>query len=218
MPFPRFGRLTPIWLGVAVRTFGTAHDLGLTVARNVRKRGRFVVGYVQHIVACPVAFFALRILVPRRFLARKTENENIRPAITVEVVGEGKKIVRVGVLLSERAFEARNLDFAPVIFLELKLFCCGVVLVTFPEVRPFPPVWTRDNIHFAIVIEIAKVRAFRPKLVSELNLLEGVKFVIFGRNKQRARKQNTRKKGKFHNALVCQYWRARSSPLKAACP
>ena len=42
-----------------------------------------------------------------------------------------------------------------------------------------------DDIYFAVVIEIADVRAFAPELVGELDLFERVQDVIFGGGDER---------------------------------
>src|SRR5207247_289787 len=109
--FPRFGWIGPIRFGVAVESFRAADNLRFAVARQVSEGRRFVVGYVQDIVANPMALLTLWIFVPRRFLARKTHDQDVRPAILVEIVSEREEIVGVGVLLAESAFETRNLDF-----------------------------------------------------------------------------------------------------------
>ena len=44
------------------------------------------------------------------------------------------------------------------------------------EIGAFIPERAGDDVHFAVVIEVAEVCAFAPELVGELDFLEGVDF------------------------------------------
>jgi hypothetical protein len=53
--------------------------------------------------------------------------------------------------------------------------------VHFLEIRPFPPIGTGDDVHFAVFVEISKVRALAPKAIAQLSFLKRVNGVIRGR-------------------------------------
>ena len=50
--------------------------------------------------------------------------------------------------------------------------------MAFLEVRAFPPVRAGDDVHFAVVIEIAEAGPFAPELVGKLNFFKAVNAVI----------------------------------------
>src|SRR5262245_14759046 len=123
----------------------------------------------------PVLVFAFRVFVPVRRRAWKAEDENVIPAVLVEVVAEREKVVRVTVLLAEPAVETGygHLGHRP----ELEFERCGtarrlalvgrVVLVALLEVWPGPPIRTGDDVQFSVLVEVAEICAFAPELVAE---------------------------------------------------
>ena len=44
--------------------------------------------------------------------------------------------------------------------------------MAFLVVRPLPPIGTGDDVHLAVVVEVAEAGAFAPELVGELDFLE----------------------------------------------
>src|SRR5262245_22819866 len=101
---PLLGRLVPVRLRIAeiadhVRALLEARvkdQLRFPVAGEISKRGRFVVGVINREMLFPVTFLAAGVLVPIRRSAGEAEDQNVVPAIFVEVVSEGEKVVRVG--------------------------------------------------------------------------------------------------------------------------
>src|SRR6266545_8328890 len=98
MPLPRPARIIPARLRVAVGTFRAADNLRFAVTGDVGEGWRFVVRYVQRDMLLPVAFAALRVFIPGGDFAGKTENQDVVPALLIEIVGEREKVDRVGVV------------------------------------------------------------------------------------------------------------------------
>jgi len=88
-------------------------------------------------VFLPQAGAALGILVPRTFLARETEDENVGPAVVINVVREGKEILRITV----RIVTVRD-RFRAVVALLFEALLQFVICVLIGEVRTFPPVFS----------------------------------------------------------------------------
>src|SRR5262245_59618305 len=109
MKLPWTLRRAPDRGGIAILTFGDANELGFAVAGQVGKGGRFVIRLIETLVSLPMAFSAFGIFEPRSVLAGKADDQNVVPAILVEVISPGEKIIRVGVLGAERALEAGHL-------------------------------------------------------------------------------------------------------------
>src|SRR5207244_8816732 len=114
------------------------------------------------------ALAAFGIFIPGGDVAGKSDDQNVVPTVLVEIVGEGEKVVRVSVVRAQRAFEALNGLLAAVGLLLFKSLCCRVIFVAVLEVRPFVPIGTRNDVHPAVVIEIAEVGALAPELVAAL--------------------------------------------------
>src|SRR5262245_13018496 len=110
MERPRLCRIGRIEIGITVLAFRDAHEFRLAVAGEIGKRRRFVVGVLEDLVTGPVAVLALRILEPGGVLPRKADDQDVLPAVLVEVERPGKEIVRVLVLLAEKTLEARYGD------------------------------------------------------------------------------------------------------------
>jgi hypothetical protein len=110
-------------------------------------------------------------------------------------VREREEIVRVGILLAQGTFKAGNLDFSAVFLCSLNVvFPAGEVRVVeeyscgFESPDP-PPRMGRNDIHFAVAVEVAEIRPFAPELIAELNFLEGVQEVILRWDQDGGRKQ-----------------------------
>src|SRR6266542_81652 len=201
MELPGAGGVAPIRFGVAVSALGAADNLRFTVAGEVGERRRFVVGHIENDVLLPMTFAALRVLIPGGDITGETENQNVVPAVLVEIAGEGKKVVRISVVAAERPFKAVDglLSALGVLFLEgLRR---RIIFVAFLEVRPFIPERARNDVPFAVVVEVAEVRALAPELVAEPGLLKGVQKVIFAGDHERARQSNEEGQRKLVHGL-----------------
>ena len=71
------------------------------------------------------------------------------------------------------------------------------------EIGSFPPIRAGDNIHFAIMIEVAKGRSLRPELLSELNFFEGVQAVVGRRRKQNGGEETHQGAGDCFHETMC---------------
>ena len=165
MKFPGCGGVFPIGFGVAEVTAGTANDFGFAIAVDVSKGRGFVVHHVKNHVLLPVALAALRVFVPGSVLAGKSVGEDVEPAVVIEIVGEGEKVVRVGIVGTVSAFETGENFFGAVGFLMFERGIGGIKFVAIGEVGSFVPIRPGDNVINPIVIEIPKGRAFSPELV-----------------------------------------------------
>jgi hypothetical protein len=87
------------------------------------------------------------IQVKPRFLAGEAEDEDVVLLVGVEIVDVGEEVVRV-------AIDAENLRL--------------VVGVLFLKGRPFPPKRPRDDVGFAIAIDVADGGTFGVKVTVEL--------------------------------------------------
>ena len=121
-----------------------------------------------------MSFAAFRIFVPGGILTWKTEHENVRPAIAVEIVGERQKVFRIGIIDSQSAFVPRNAFFGAVRLLSFEGRIGGRVFVRPLKLGTFEPEWAIDKIHFSVVIEVGEIGALSPELVSGMNLFKSV--------------------------------------------
>jgi hypothetical protein len=99
--------------------------------------------------------------------AGEAEDDDISPAVGINVVREGEEVLRVFVLVGECAFVAGNGLLGAV---GLDRRGPGVVRVRVPlgKVGAFPPVRPVDDVHFSILVEVPEVGAFGPEMRSEL--------------------------------------------------
>src|ERR1043166_2315531 len=183
VPRPRFRGITPIRRSVAERTARVGNNLRLAIARDVAPLRRFIVHHIEDLVPRPMLraiarLLAFGILEPRSVRAGETVNQNVIPAVLVEVVGERKEIVRVSVVLPKRALKARHRDLRNLA--ELERLLPRIILMPHFEVRPFPPIRTRHHVHFPVVIEVPNVRAFAPELIAQLNFLPRMDAKVSG--------------------------------------
>src|SRR5688572_662636 len=105
----------------------------------------------------PVARLSLRVLEPPRVLAREADDDNVLPAILVDVVREGEKVVRV--------------------IGDVERFW-WIEFESLGELWPGIPIWAGNNIHRAVAIEVAEARAFAEKLIRKLCFLERMELVL----------------------------------------
>ena len=106
----------------------------------------------------PVAGFALRVGEPPGFLAGEADDDDIGPVVVVHVVGEGEEVIGV-------AGDVERLR--RVVFVAVGVVWAGV------------PVRAVDDVHHAVVIEVAESGAFGEELVAELEFIEGVDECAF---------------------------------------
>src|SRR6266567_412575 len=97
------------------------NDLWLSVAGQVTELRRFVIDNIEDFVPDPMlgsirGRLAFWILIPGRILAGKTVNQDIIPAVFVEIVSECKEIIGIGVVFSERPFKAGDFLLRAVVF------------------------------------------------------------------------------------------------------
>src|ERR1039458_2211798 len=120
----------------------------------------------------PVTRLALWIFKPTGVLGWKADDHDVRPSVVIEIVNESEEIIRVSVVHAQGAFKAGGfLRSAGRVGAREKIRRWPIFVARF-EIRPDIPKRSGRNIHNAVVIEISKVRAFRPKLIGQLNLLE----------------------------------------------
>src|SRR5438874_10751041 len=126
-------------------------------------------------MSLPVLFCAFRILVPGGGLTRKTDDQNIIPAVSIKIICEGEKIIGIFVLDTERAFEACDFLFGALRFLADKTLRCWIDFMSLLKIWSLIPIWPRNDIDFSVMIEIAKVRSLAPEFVRKLGLFERVR-------------------------------------------
>src|SRR5688572_27759705 len=99
----------------------------------------------------PIPRFALRVLEPPCVLAGEADNDDVLPAVLVDIVREGEEVIRV----------VGNIERLGRIEFE-----------SLGELRPGIPEWAGDDIHCTVAIEIAEAGAFAEELIRKLGLLE----------------------------------------------
>src|ERR1035441_6279086 len=166
-------------------------------------------------MALPMPRTTLRVLEPGGFLPGKAIHQHVRPAVAVEVVSESEETIRIGVVHPQRALEARHRLFHAVGLLALEGGVGGIDFVPLLEIRPFIPVSAGDDIHLAVVIEIADSRAFGPELVGSPDLLEAVKQLAGCRKQRRSTEENCRQKNSNHGTMVCSRSEEHTSELQS---
>ena len=179
MKLPRQRRVVRHLRGVAKVTARVANDVRFPVAIDVRKRRRFVVHLIVNDVPLPRTFLTLRILKPRRLLAGEAIDQNIRPAVRVEIAHKGEEIVRVSVLRPKRPLEAWNGFLFSVGTGASERLLRRIKLMPRLEIRPFIPIRPGDDVHFAIAIEVPEARALAPEMFAELELPKAVQDAVF---------------------------------------
>src|SRR5262245_13291711 len=142
-----------------------ANELRYSVARHVSKRRRLVIRHGHNYISRPRPGLALWISKPPRLLTRETDDDDVRPSIAIHVMRERKKVLRV-------SSDVERL--------------CFVVLMPVGKLRTRIPIRSRNNVHHAVVVEIAKVRALAKKLVRKLNLLKRMQRVFLSSTDRRS--------------------------------
>src|SRR3954451_21022440 len=101
----------------------------------------------------------MRIIKPPGLFAGKADNDNIRPAVMIDIVRKCEEVFGILRDVKWHSF---------------------VVFVPLGELRAGVPIWTGDDVHYAVVIEVAEVGALAEKLIGELSLLERMQRVLLG--------------------------------------
>lgn len=163
-------RVLPIDLGVAELTAMTAlvvlrvlhaiarvaEELRLAVAIDVDELRGFTVGDIEDIMNCPGAGFALRVLVDEGGVAGETEDQDVLPAVGVEVVGVGDEVIGV----AGRAVEGRLVRA----LLVRRLDGVGDTLL---EVGAFPDVPAGGDVDVAVMVEVGDRAAFGDEVLGQ---------------------------------------------------
>lgn len=152
MENPGLGGIGRIGAGPAQTTIGgDVYQLGNAIAIEVNKSWRLAVDMINNLVLRPESVGALRILKPGCILAGEVDDQNVRPAVMVEVIYEGKKIVgRI-----ERVEGDRRIDRSLLL-----------------KSRPCIPVGSCDDVQDTITVEVANRCAFRKEIAAELGASE----------------------------------------------
>ena len=141
---------------------GVAEELRLAVAVDVDELGGFAVGDVEDVMNGPRAGFALRVLVDEGGVAWEAEDQDVRPAVGVEVVGVGDEVVGIARGAVEgrlvRALLVRRLDRVADALL---------------EVGPFPDVPTGGDVDVAVMVEVGDRATFGDEVLGQGLFVEG---------------------------------------------
>ena len=139
-----------------------AEELRLAVAVDVDELGGFAVGDVEDVMNGPRAGFALRVLVDEGGVAWEAEDQDVRPAVGVEVVGVGDEVVRVARGAVEgrlvRALLVRRLD--------------GVADALL-EVGTLPDVPTGGDVDVAVMVEVGDRATFGNEVLGQGLFIKG---------------------------------------------
>ena len=178
MKCPWGARVLPIGGGVADISAGTTHNVGLAIACDVGKSRRLIVEHIKNDMSLPMSFAALRVFVPRCLFTWKAISQNISPTVAIEIIREHEEAFRIGVVCAQATLKTGNGFFCSVWFLAFESGIGGGKLMPLFEVRPFVPEGTRDNIYFAIMIEITEGCTLGPELVGKLKLFESADAIL----------------------------------------
>ena len=138
-----------------------AEELRLAVTIDVDEVGRLAVGDVEDVMPSPVAGLALRIFEDEGGLARQAVDQDVGPAIAIEVIGELDEVVGVaGSSSVGRLARAGGV---------VALRGVGELLL---EVRSAPNVATSRHVRMAVVVEVGDRAAFGYEVLGQGLLVE----------------------------------------------
>ena len=129
----------------------------------------------------PMARLPLRVLEPPCVLAREADDDDVLPAILVDVLREGEKVVRV----------IGDVEW----FWRIKFKPLG-------ECRSGIPKRARHDIHRAVAIEVAEAGPFAEKLICKLRLLERMQLVLVCRDCIGYQNQQQSYIGSYHDFIT----------------
>src|SRR5262249_28128293 len=144
------------------------------VAGDVSEGGRFVVGGFEYNMLLPGPIDPFGIFKPGGLFAGKSNDQDVVPAILVEVDAKSEKVIRIGIVDTQRAFESFDGLFASIGLFVFEGPRRRIIFVTLFKIGSFVPIRAGNDVHFSIVVKIAESRAFTPKLVAQLRFLEGM--------------------------------------------
>ena len=133
-----------------------AEQLRFTVAVHVDELRRFAVGDIEDVMDRPGAGLALGVLVDEGRVAGEAEDQDVRPAVSVEVVGVGDEVVGI----ARGAVEGRLVRALVVRWLD----GVGEALL---EVRALPDVPAGGDVDVAVVVEVGDRAAFGDEVLRE---------------------------------------------------
>ena len=211
---PLLRRMRPIRRrGVADVVAHEADQLRLAVAQKVAEAGRFVIRGINHSMPRPEAFLVLGILVPIRLGAGETDNDNIRPAVAVDVEGESEEIFRVAIPDAQRALEAVNGGFFPGGVGRFEGMLGRPVWVAYFEIRAFVPERPGNDVRVAVVVEIGEIGPLAPELIRDLDFAERGN-ILLGRGQAGPNcKRREGDKKTSHNSFISGTWERRRQSL-----
>ena len=141
---------------------GVAEELRLAVAVDVDELGGFAVGDVEDVMNGPRAGFALRVLVDEGGVAWEAEDQDVRPAVGVEVVGVGDEVVGIARGAVEgrlvRALLVRRLDRVADALL---------------KVGTLPDEPTGGDVDVAVMVEVGDRATFGDEVLGQGLFVEG---------------------------------------------
>src|SRR2546427_6501261 len=103
---PGRSRILPVGGGVTDISAGTAKNVGLAIAIDVRKPRRLIVEHIENDMSLPMSFAALRVFVPRCLFTWKAISQNISPTVAIEIIREHEEAFRIGVVCAQATLKA----------------------------------------------------------------------------------------------------------------
>ena len=146
--------------GPAPLPLGVKDELPPAVPGHVDVVGGLVVDAIEHLVPGPVSRLSPRVLEPGEIRSGKADDQDVVPAVPVDVVHPGEEVVRVAVL----AEGGDRIELVPV-----------------AEVRAGVPERSRDDVSGTVPVEVAEVSTLPEEDVREPKRLEGVDVVFLCR-------------------------------------
>src|SRR5215468_2933456 len=131
----------------------------------------------------------LGVFVPSDLGPRKTVDDDIRPTVTIKIVGVCKETFRIGVVGAKRTFKPEDGLFGAVALCSFEAGAGRPEFVALFEIRTFVPEGSGNHIHLSIVIKIADIGTLGPELVGRLNFFKIVEqFASASAERDQARK------------------------------
>src|SRR6266850_5604398 len=98
MELPWQTRIFPIGSRISHEASRAAEDIRPPIPIDIHEVGRFIIHYIQNEMPLPMSLAAFRIFIPGCVLAWKSIDENVVPAIAVEIIGEDDKCFGIGIV------------------------------------------------------------------------------------------------------------------------
>ena len=113
-----------------------------------------------------MTFFLAGILIPEGFLVWHSNHEIVRTTVAVDVVRVGEEVIRIAILSTQLALEARDRS----LFARVEGKSVGINRVACFEIRPGIPIRPAEDIDFVIGVHIGYARALGPEIVADFVL------------------------------------------------